>query len=267
MKKESSNPAVLTVMAPSSSTAGCWLRCVVQPGTRRPTVDIRGQLRHRRQAMRSLASALCVAVLVGCSGAPQAIVVKADRSSAVANGTDAVTLTATSTAADGTAFPDVVEFTVSAGGQLSATSVKSDAAGVATTKLTATTPGTLTVTATAGPTSGQATVVFASSTGPRLRFQTSPSNTAQQNLLRPIPAVVVEDASGVVTASSAAVTVVVTPGSCSASIDPSSLSTVNALRGVASFNGLKLDKAATGCTLTATSGTMPSAVSSAFDIQ
>jgi len=58
-----------------------------------------------------------------------------------------------------------------------------------------------------------------------------------------------------------------TPGSCGAALDASSLMTVNAVQGVASFYGLKSSTVASGCTLTATSGSMPSAVSAAFDIQ
>lgn len=79
--------------------------------------------------------------------------------------------------------------------------------------------------------------------------------------------VVVEDGAGVVTSSSASVTVAITPGSCSAALDSSSLMTVSASQGVASFYGLKSSSPATGCTLTATSGSLSTAISTAFDIQ
>ncbi len=193
----------------------------------------------------------------------QTISVTADRSTATANGTDSVQLTATTSAASGTA----VDFTVSAGGQLSAARANTDASGVAKTQLTSTTAGTVTVTATLGQVSDTATVTFAAASGPRLRFQTSPSNTIAQNLLRPIPSVVVEDNSGIVTSSTAPITVAITAGSCAAALDASSLMTVNAVQGVANFNGLKSSTQATGCTLTATSGTLQAAVSTAFDIQ
>lgn len=183
------------------------------------------------------------------------------RSTAVANGADQVIITATATP------PDVVDFTAP-GGQLSAANVESDDAGVAKSTLTATAPGTITVTATAGGTSASITVTFTASTGPRLRFRTSPANTMAQNLLRPVPEVVLEDGSGaVMTSSSASVTVAITPGSCSATLDASSLMTVSAVQGVASFYGLKSSTVASGCTLTATSASLQPAVSTAFDLQ
>ena len=123
------------------------------------------------------------------------------------------------------------------------------------------------VTASAGGASASTSVTFTAASGPRLRFRVSPSNTMAQNLLRPIPEVVVEDGSGVVTSSNDSVTVAITAGSCVAALDASSLMTVNAVQGVASFYGLKSSTVASGCTLTATSGSMPSAVSTAFDLQ
>ena len=190
----------------------------------------------------------------------------ADRSTAVADGTDAVTIVATATA-NGSPVQEFVDFTVTAGGQLSAARVKGNAAGVSTTRLTSTATGALTVTATvAGGQLATTSVTFTASGAPHLRFRTSPSNTAAQNLLRPVPEVVVEDALGVVTSSTASVTVAITPGSCSATLDASSLMTVNADQGVASFYGLKSSTPATGCTLTATSGTLQAAVSTSFNI-
>lgn len=203
---------------------------------------------------------LSLLLLTACpAAAPLAVV--ANRSGAIANGTDAVLITATSPQ------PGFIDFTVSAGGQLTTPRVQTDASGAATTTLTATTPGAITVTATMATASGTTTVTFTSPASPHLRFQTSPSNTMAQNLLRPIPVVVVEDGAGVVTSSSASVTVGITPGSCAATLDASSQLTVNAVQGVASFYGLKSSLVATGCTLTATSGTLPSAVSAAFDLQ
>lgn len=208
--------------------------------------------------MRSLV--LASLFLLGCPSAPQTIALTADRASALANGTDQVTITAT------TGSPDTVSFSAD-GGQLSAASVKTDDAGVATTKLSATTAGSVQVTASAGSATASTTVTFTAASGPHLRFRVSPSNTMAQNLLRPVPEVVVEDGSGLVTSSSASVTVAMTPGSCASALDASSLMTVNAVSGVASFYGLKSSTVASGCTLTATSGSMPSAVSGAFDIQ
>jgi hypothetical protein len=209
---------------------------------------------------------VAVVVLVGCSAASPTLTLAADRSTGVA-GTDTVSLVATVTGANGSPVQDFVDFTVTAGGQLSDARVKGNAAGVSTTKLTASSAGALTVTASvAGASSASTTVTFSASGAPHLRFQTSPSNTMTQNLLRPIPAVVVEDTLGTVTSSTASVTVAITPGSCSATLDASSLTTVSATAGVASFYGLKSSTAATGCTLTATSSGLQAAVSTSFDL-
>lgn len=84
--------------------------------------------------MRRVRSPLALSLLfVACGSSPQSITVVADCSTAVADGVDAATITATRSGAD-----DFVDFTVSTGGQLSATHVKS-VSGVATTKVTAST--------------------------------------------------------------------------------------------------------------------------------
>ena len=185
----------------------------------------------------------------------------ADRTTGVADGVDAVTLTATAVGAD------FIDFTASAGGQLTQTHAKADASGVATTKLSAAAAGTINVTATVLKLTSSTSVTFSASTAPHLRFQTSPANTLSGNLLRPVPVVVVEDGSGVVTSSSAPITVAITTGSCAATLDSSSLLTVTASMGSASFYGLKSSTLASGCTLTATSGSLQAAVSTVFDIR
>ncbi|MDP1829268.1 MAG: hypothetical protein Q8L48_38745 [Archangium sp.] len=201
---------------------------------------------------------IIVALLAGCSAPSQGLLLTAERASATANGTDAVLITATGST-------DFIDFTAS-GGVLSTTRVKGDGA---TTQLTSSTAGSITVTASVakGPSASTTVTFTAPTTGPRLRFQTSPGNTTAQNLLRPVPVVVVEDPAGVVTSSSAPVTVAITAGSCAAALDASSLMTVSAVQGVASFYGLKSSTTATGCTLTATSSGLQSAVSTAFDLQ
>jgi hypothetical protein len=209
-------------------------------------------------------------LLLSCAPAAQTLVVTADRTSANASGSDVVTVSATRTSADGKPVSEFVDFTVTGGGQLSATHVQADAMGVAKTTVTSSSAGSVTVTATVpGKTdlTGTATITFNTVSGPRLAWQTSPSNTQTQNLLRPIPTVVVRDDNGVITSSTAPITVAVTPGTCGgASLDSTSLMTVSAQSGSASFYGLKITTPATGCTLTATSNGLPSAVSSSFDI-
>lgn len=218
--------------------------------------------------MRHLLAFTCL--MLSCAPAAQSLIVTADRTAANANGSDVVTVSATRTSADGKPVSDFVDFTVSGGGQLSATHVQADAMGVAKTTLSATTAGSVTVTAVVpGKTelTGSATITFNVVSGPRLSWQTSPSNTMSQNLLRPIPVVVVRDDNGVIMSSSASLTVAVTPGTCGgATLDSTSLMTVTAQNGTASFYGLKITTPATGCTLTATSSGLPAAVSSPFDI-
>ena len=194
-----------------------------------------------------------------------------DRTTASANGVDAITITATLT---GSPSQEFVEFTASTGGVLSDARVKGNASGVSTTRLTSMAGGSIAVTATVPRTAQQpevsasTAVSFTVAAGPRLRFQTSPSNTRAMNLLRPSPVVVVEDSSGVLNlASSAMVTVAITAGSCAAALEPSSPRTVAADRGTATFYGLTSNTVASGCTLTATSGTLQAAVSTSFDIQ
>lgn len=233
-----------------------------------------GRERWHTRGVRSLALTISSLVLMACSPAQQLLTLGADRASATANGVDPITITATVTSATGSPSQDFVEFTASTGGVLSDARVKGNAAGVSTTRLTSMAGGTVTVTATVPRTAQQAevssstAVSFTVPAGPRLRFQTSPMNTIAMNLLRPAPVVVVEDSSGALNmASTAMVTVAITAGSCAAALDASSLMTATADRGTATFYGLKSSTVARGCTLTATSGTIQAAVSSAFDIQ
>jgi hypothetical protein len=206
------------------------------------------------------------AVYLSCSPSTT-FTVGSDRTNAMANGSDAITISATTTS-DGKPVSDFVDFTTS-GGQLSATRVQADATGVAKTTVTSTSAGSFTVTATlpSKQLSGSALVTFNTAAVQRLSFQVSPSNTMSQNLLRPAPVVVFLDGNNMPMSSSASVTVSVTPGTCGgASLDSTSLATVNAQNGSASFYGLKITTPATGCTLTAASSGFASAVSSSFDI-
>lgn len=191
--------------------------------------------------------------VTGCSPATF-VMLTASKSSARVG--DTVVITAA------TSKSDVVTFTASSG--MVRPSSVTPTNGLATANLTVTMPGEVTVTATQGTATDSTTVTFTA--GQTLRFQTSPGNTASQNLLRPIPVVVIEENGSVVTSSTASVTVAVTPGSCSAQLDATSLATVNAMQGAASFNGLKITTPVNGCTLTATSGSLPAAVSTAFNI-
>jgi hypothetical protein len=213
---------------------------------------------HRAATWYSAAVRSALPLLLLCACGPAGITgIAVDRINATADGTDAVNVTAS--APSGTK----VSFTTT-GGTLAQASVVADAKGAAVTQLSSSTPGTFTVSASAGTTTATVNVTFASAR--RLRFQTSPGNTVAQNLLRPVPEVWVEEGGGVVASSAASITVAVTPGSCNATLDATSLATVNAAQGKASFYGLKISAPATGCRLTATSGTLAPAVSTSFDV-
>lgn len=223
-----------------------------------------------RTSMRLLALAAAAVLFTCCAGGPPTITVAADRNTAVANGTDRIFLNAVAKQADGRPLKGTIDFTATTNGRLSAERVPSDEGGVATTTLTATIAGPVTVTATSTEGgSGSATVTFTvPPVGPRLRFQTSPGNTVAQNLLRPVPVVVVESSSGVMDSTSdAVVTVVVADGSCNVALDSSSLMTVTANQGSASFFGLKISVAAQSCRLSATSPGIEPATSLPFNIQ
>lgn len=213
-------------------------------------------------------------VLTACG--PSAVLsVNTDRNSAQANGTEAITITATVKDASGAAKSGAtVTFSVPSPGALSESSVTTDASGNAVTKLTSTAVGALVVTVS---TEGAANDVkpsftFTTPKAPNepaaLRFTQSPATTQLNNLLRPIPTVVVVDSGGmVVTSSTASITVRLTAGSCSGSLGSTSLFTVAARMGEASFNGLSAASAGTGCTLTADAAGLEPAVSTAFDLQ
>lgn len=125
--------------------------------------------------------------------------------------------------------------------------------------------GTYTITASSGTlasaTSNQFTISAA--TANKLAFTTQPANTTAGTPFT--VAVTVQDAYGnTVIGSTASVTVAIgtNPGSGTLS----GTKTVSAVNGVATFTGLSIDKAATGYTLSASSGTLTHATSSQFNI-
>ena len=83
--------------------------------------------------------------------------------------------------------------------------------------------------------------------------------------ISPAVQVSVEDANGnVVTSDNSSVTIAIgaNPGNGTLS----GTLTVAAVNGVATFNGLSINKAGTGYTLTATDGSLTAATSNAFDV-
>lgn len=213
-------------------------------------------------------------VLTACG--PSAVLsVNTDRNTARADSTDAITITATVKDPSGQpTFGALVNFDVTAPGILSGVAVSTDVMGNAVTRLTSPEAKTLTVTVNTVGAAKPVSVPFTFTptgnttvTPTALRFSASPSTTSVSNLLRPIPTVAIEGEGGAKTTSTAQVTVRITPGSCTATLGGTSLTTVAATDGTASFNGLVAGSAGTGCTLTADSPDLAPAVSQPFDIQ
>lgn len=179
-----------------------------------------------------------------------------------------------------------VTFSATAPAELSTTTAETNAQGVAETRVTMNEAGTAVVTATVDGASYTASIAFqGAGPGPvtpvALKFLNQPATIcveahAQQqgcvgvpNLVRdaslqPISVAIV-GANDAATDSTATVTVVMS-GGCPA-FDTMSLTTLAAKSGVAVFSGLKPSDVGTGCTLTATSAGLTSAVSGTFDVQ
>jgi hypothetical protein len=106
--------------------------------------------------------------------------------------------------------------------------------------------------------------------GVKLFFNTQPLTAAAGSPLTVMPpaiAVLVQDAYGNTTNdSSTEVTLTITPGTGSSGAVLSGVTKLKASNGVASFEGLTINKVGTGYTLTATASGLTSAVSAPFDI-
>jgi hypothetical protein len=98
-----------------------------------------------------------------------------------------------------------------------------------------------------------------------LAFAVQPSNVAAAASITPSVQVSIEDAQGnVVTSLTSAVTVAIGTNPSSGTL--SGTLTQNAVAGVATFAGLSINKAGTGYTLTASSGVLTGATSTAFNV-
>jgi hypothetical protein len=112
-----------------------------------------------------------------------------------------------------------------------------------------------------------AVVIQAAVTGTptKLAFGTQPGGGFTSTSWSAQPVVLVQDASGnTVTSSTASVTIAIGTNPSSGTL--SGTATVSAVAGVATFSGLSINSAGTGYTLVATSGSLTSATSSAFNI-
>src|SRR5437667_176154 len=155
------------------------------------------------------------------------------------------------------------------GGTLSGTTTQTAVSGLATfSNRSSGKPGngyTLTVSSSGltGATSDTFNITVGAAA--QLVLGTQPSNARAASSITPAVTVQVQDAGGnVVTGSTASVTVAIGTNPSSGTL--SGTTTVSAVNGVATFSNLSIDKAGTGYKLTATSGTLTSATSSAFNI-
>jgi len=111
---------------------------------------------------------------------------------------------------------------------------------------------------------GQVTVLGSAA---KLAFTTQPSssNTAG-TAFGTQPVVGIQDAAGNTVNSTAAVTLAITQGTGTSGAVLSGTKTVNAVNGLATFSGLSINLTGSGYTLTASSGTLTPATSSAFNV-
>jgi hypothetical protein len=104
-------------------------------------------------------------------------------------------------------------------------------------------------------------------TATRLAFTTPPAGAVAGVPFTTQPVVTIQDANGnTVTASTASVTLAITSGTGISGAVLSGTKTVSAVNGVAAFGGLSIDKVGTRYTLTASSDSLTSATSRAFNV-
>jgi hypothetical protein len=127
---------------------------------------------------------------------------------------------------------------------------------------------TLTATSTALTSAASTSFTITAGTAAKLVFTTQPSGAPANSVFATQPVVTVQDAGGnTVTTSGATVTLSITPPTGSAILTCTGTANgINAVFGVASFTGCKIDKKGTNDTLTATSGTLTTAISAVFNI-
>jgi hypothetical protein len=202
-------------------------------------------------------------------GAAAAYVVDRSDNAPVAGGT--VTITAQLVDANGNAVADggrTVTWSSTNGGSFASPTSTTNSAGLATIVFTtSTTAGVVhTVTANDGTVSGTSgSITTQVGAAAKLGFVQQPSNTVAGATITPAVTVAIQDANGnVVTSSTDGITLAIgnnpSAGTLSGSL------TVGALNGVATFPNLSIDKSGAGYTLAATSGSLTSATSNAFDI-
>jgi CSLREA domain-containing protein len=140
--------------------------------------------------------------------------------------------------------------------------------GTGTFSATLKTAGNQTITATDTTTSSitgtSGAINVAAAGASKLAFAQQPMNTAANSSITPAVTVQIQDPFGNLTSSTASVTVAIgtNPGGGTLS----GTTSVNAVSGVATFSNLSIDKAGTGYTLAASSGSLTGVTSSTFNI-
>ena len=125
--------------------------------------------------------------------------------------------------------------------------------------------GSVTITAVGKGQPGSAALSVGAQTATKLAFSVQPGNTVAGKSISPAVQVEVRDANGnLVTTARDAVTIAFANNAGSGTL--SGTQQVNAINGIASFSGLWIDKAAAGYTLSASSGSLTSATSTAFAV-
>ena len=127
-------------------------------------------------------------------------------------------------------------------------------------------PGTYTLTAASPGLTSAVSASFTITVGPatKLAFTTSPSNAAPNTTIPTQPVVTVQDAGGnTVTTPGPSVTLAITPPTGGAALTNCAANPRSTTSGVATFSGCRVSIAGS-YTLTATSGTLASAVSASF---
>ncbi len=247
------DPSIATI---SSAAAGNGVA-----GLARGTARIQAQLLTGGTDIATVSIVLPASQLIAQSGSGQ---------SGVVGTTLANPLVVKVAASDGVGVAGTtVSFAVaSGGGSVGSSSAVSDANGLAqTTFKLGTSTGAQSVTASAASLTGSPitfTATAQAATATKLVVTTGPSNGVAGNALSSVVFTAQDNNGNVATTFTGAVSVAF--GSSTLGATLGGATSVNAVAGVATFSGLTINKNGTGYTLVASSGTLTSATTGAFDI-
>jgi hypothetical protein len=194
---------------------------------------------------------------------PMRSTISLDRTTAIANGVDAVTATITLSDAEGNPIPNVVVTLTTSGTATIAAPAVTNASGQTIATLTSTAVETDTLTAgVGGVTLAQnPSVQFTAGPAAKLAFTVEPTVAQAGVAISPAIQVTVEDAQGhPILTDSSSVSVTLSTGALAGT------TTVAAANGVASFSDLSVAIAGSGYTLTASDAALSAATSTPFSI-